>query len=345
MGSSASKAFNPEQDIPDLTGKVIIVTGGNTGIGYATIKHLTRKGAKVYMAARNKARAGAAISALHKEGLGPGNGEVVWLELDLSDPRNAKKAAKEFMAKEDRLDVLIHNAAIMFGPYEILPDGVQEIMVVNVISPFVLTRELLPALKKTASQSDSDVRVVTVSSEGHRTMGAVPRFRTIEDLNDECNHSLLPIFMRYCLSKTANILYASELHRRLSSDPSSSNIIALSLHPGQVNSFYNRPWVVRLHLSGVVYVLGLPTTVMPDVGAYTSVFAAAAPVVKREWEKYGGRYVMPVGKVVKPTVGLWKGVMVGRKEVTVGEEWEKEWVEAGKELWEVIERFLEERGI
>ena len=58
------------------------------------------------MASRNKARAEAAISALHKEELGPGNGEVVWLELDLSDPRNAKKAAKEFMAKEDRLDVL-----------------------------------------------------------------------------------------------------------------------------------------------------------------------------------------------------------------------------------------------
>jgi len=58
------------------------------------------------MAARNKARAEAAILALNEEGLGPGNGEVVWLELDLSDPRNAKKAAKEFMTKEDRLDVL-----------------------------------------------------------------------------------------------------------------------------------------------------------------------------------------------------------------------------------------------
>ena len=85
--------------------------------------------------------------------------------------------------------------------------------------------------------------------------------------------------------------------------------------------------------------------VMPDVGAYTSVFAAVAPVVKREGEKYGGGYIMPVGKVVKPTVGLWKGVMDGWMEVMVGEEWEKEWVEVCKELWEVIERFLEERGI
>ena len=58
------------------------------------------------MAARNKAKAEAAISALNEEGLGPGNGEVVWLELDLSNPHNTKKAAKEFMAKEDRLDVL-----------------------------------------------------------------------------------------------------------------------------------------------------------------------------------------------------------------------------------------------
>ncbi|KIM51165.1 hypothetical protein SCLCIDRAFT_143847 [Scleroderma citrinum Foug A] len=315
MGSSASKDFNPEQDIPDLTGRVIIVTGGNTGIGYGTIKHLARKGARVYMAARNKAKAEAAISALNEEGLGPGNGEVVWLELDLSDPRNAKKAAKEFMAKEDRLDVL--NTPL----YSLLT-----FVLCSVISPFVLTRELLPVLKKTSSQSDSDVRVVIVSSEGHRVMGAMPRFRTIENLNDECNHSWSPIFMRYCLTKAANILYASELHRRLSSDPSLSNIIALSLHPGQVNTWCNKPWVVRLHLSGVIYALGLPTTVGPEIGAYTNVFAAAAPVVKRERKKYGGGYVMPVGKVVKPT-------------------WEKEWVEAGKELWEVIERFLEERGI
>ena len=78
----------------------------STGIGYATVKHLARKGAKVYMAARNKARAEAAIAKLQREGLGPGNGEVIWLELDLCDPRNSKKAAQEFMNKEDRLDVL-----------------------------------------------------------------------------------------------------------------------------------------------------------------------------------------------------------------------------------------------
>ncbi|KAL4079943.1 hypothetical protein V8B97DRAFT_2002394 [Scleroderma yunnanense] len=379
MGTFASKTFNPEQDLPDLTGKVVLVTGGNAGIGYGTIKHLARKGAKVYMAARNKAKAEAAITQLNAEGFGPGNGEVVWIELDLSDPRNAKKTAQAFKTKEDRLDVLsvpssrldilaakadhslcspqcccvremleqtlpTHGLLRMFEPYEIFPDGVQKIMVVNLISPFVLTRELLPVLKKTASQSNSDVRVVMVSSEGHRVLSDLPRFRTIEDLNDECKHSWVPTFIRYCLSKLAIILYASELQRRLSSDPSTSNIIATSVHPGWVNTWTDRPLIVRLHLSTIITVLGHAISVVPDVGAYTSVFAAAAPVVKKEREKYAGAYLVPVGRAVKPSVGMWKRVIEGQREVTVREV-DEEWAESGEELWEVIERFLEERGI
>ena len=119
---SRRKSFNPLTDVPDLSGKVIIVTGGkcvgwnnhciltyrttSAGIGYSTVKHLARKGAKVYIAGRSKTRAREAISRMKHEGLEPGNGEVVWLELDLIDPRNATKAAKEFMSKEKRLDVL-----------------------------------------------------------------------------------------------------------------------------------------------------------------------------------------------------------------------------------------------
>lgn len=70
------------------------------------MKHLARLGAKVYMGARSQSKAEAAIAKLKAEGLGPGNGEVVWLDIDLKDPRNSKKAAEEFMKKEKRLDVL-----------------------------------------------------------------------------------------------------------------------------------------------------------------------------------------------------------------------------------------------
>lgn len=87
----------------------------SAGIGYATVKHLARKGAKVYMAARNKVRAEEAIAKLKQEGLGPGNGEVIWLALDLADPRNAKTTAQDFMGKEERLDVLSKPSYVVGG--------------------------------------------------------------------------------------------------------------------------------------------------------------------------------------------------------------------------------------
>lgn len=78
----------------------------SSGVGFAAIQRLARHGAKVYMGARDEKKARAAIQRLHAEGLGPGNGEVVWLSLDLSDPRKVVAAAEEFMQGEERLDVL-----------------------------------------------------------------------------------------------------------------------------------------------------------------------------------------------------------------------------------------------
>ncbi|KAI5981530.1 NAD(P)-binding protein [Pisolithus albus] len=347
MGVSSSKTkFDPHNDLPDLTGRVILVTGGNRGLGYATIRHLVRKGAKVYLAARNGAKAEAAIARLKEEGsLTPGNGEVVKLELDLCDPRNAKKAAQEFMSKEDRLDVLIHNAAVLIeSSYEMLPDGVQKTMMVNLISPFVLTRELLPILRKTASQPDSDVRIVVVASSGQRLLFGKPRFRTIQELNDECRYTLVPGFTRYCRSKLANVLYASELDRCLSSStvPYESNIIAVS------------PGISRLRLDSLVDWLASFVSVTPDIGAYNSVYAAVVPVVRTERWKYGGGFMVPVGVSVTPGEGVLKwwngGPEVTRK--ADGQdasrrktEEDQEWEERGRELWETVERFLREKGI
>ncbi|KAJ7886204.1 hypothetical protein B0H14DRAFT_3082202 [Mycena olivaceomarginata] len=93
-----------EEDLVDLHGKVAVVTGGNTGIGYATIQMLARKGAKVYMAARSEERALEAIKQLQSENIN--DGSVHWLKLELSDPRAAKRAAQEFLEKETRLDIL-----------------------------------------------------------------------------------------------------------------------------------------------------------------------------------------------------------------------------------------------
>ena len=103
---SNSIKFDPLSDLPDLTGKVIIVTGGNGGIGYSTIQHLARKGAKVYMAARNESKATSAIEKLKSESFEPGNGEIVFMKINLSDPKQVKNAAERFVQMESRLDVL-----------------------------------------------------------------------------------------------------------------------------------------------------------------------------------------------------------------------------------------------
>ncbi|PSR76191.1 hypothetical protein PHLCEN_2v8614 [Hermanssonia centrifuga] len=105
MFSIFSKGFNPDKDLQDLTGKVVIVTGGNAGIGFATVAHLLKHGAKVYIGARNEGKAQAAIERLKANGPNSG-GEVQYLNLDLSDVTKAKASAEHFLSNETRLDIL-----------------------------------------------------------------------------------------------------------------------------------------------------------------------------------------------------------------------------------------------
>ncbi|KAF5340805.1 hypothetical protein D9758_017655 [Tetrapyrgos nigripes] len=122
MGSTLSiisEAYPPKpqwttDDIPDLTGKVMIVTGGNTGIGKETVKALLEKNAKVYLGACNQAKAEAAIEDLRQKT----GKEAMWVKLDLADLKSVKAAAEEFSSKEERLDVLFNNAGVMGPKFE-----------------------------------------------------------------------------------------------------------------------------------------------------------------------------------------------------------------------------------
>ncbi|KAF8659670.1 hypothetical protein AX16_001811, partial [Volvariella volvacea WC 439] len=107
-------------DIPDLTGKVVIVTGGNTGIGKETVKALLAHNAKVYLAARSQEKASQAIKDLLQET----GKEAIFLKLDLSDLKSIKRSAEEFQSKEKELHILFNNAGVMFPPVsEITTDG------------------------------------------------------------------------------------------------------------------------------------------------------------------------------------------------------------------------------
>ncbi|KAE9398046.1 NAD(P)-binding protein [Gymnopus androsaceus JB14] len=270
-----TKKFDPQQDLVGLKGKVIIVTGGNRGTGLATVKHLAQAGAKVYMAARNEAKALEAIEKLKQEGLEPGNGQVEWLKLDLSDPREAKKAAQIFMEKEKRLDVL--------GSY---------------LSPFVFTRTLLPVLTSTAEEADSDVRIVNLASIAHKFTPSGANFTTIEDLNVEYRRKILPGFMRYAHSKLLDILWTRALQKHFDTASPPIPITAIAIHPGGVDTFSHNwplPWLWK-----PIVGLAINDT---EHGSYTSVFAAASKVVRDEKEKYRGAYLEsnPVGEIREPS--------------------------------------------
>lgn len=311
-------------EIPDLRGRVFIVTGGSSGIGYATVQHLVRRGGRVYMAARNEEKARTAIDHLEPE---PGVGEVCFLKLDLSDPREARKAALEFISKERRLDVLINNAAMPRSPYSKTHEGIQDIMMVNHISPFVFTMSLLPLLEETAKHSQSDVRVVNVSSDGIMFLKRGIRFRNLDDFNDEHNGEFAPDLARYCRSKLANILFTMALQKRL--DTRNVPILALALNPGLVctdgvlNDVRSQPPIISHIFTMVIRALWAA----PSRGALTSIFAATAPVVRDQPQLYGGAYLQPPGKLGRPPNADARSL------------------ELAEELWDTTERLLRDIGV
>ncbi|KAJ3729617.1 hypothetical protein C8R42DRAFT_715896 [Lentinula raphanica] len=317
--------FDLRNDLVDLRDKVIIVTGGNRGTGLATVKHLAQAGATVYMAARSESKALAAIDKLNEEGLQPGNGQVKYLKLDLSDPREAKKAANAFMEKEKRLDVLINNAGVsLSGPFEKNADGLSTMVVVNYISPFVFTQTLLPVLTSTANEVGSDVRIVNLASIAHKFVpSASVKFTQIEDLNVEYRWHPLSGFMRYAHSKLLDILWTRALQKQFNSASPPIPIVAMAIHPGGVDTFSQNwplPWfwkpIVALAIND------------PEHGSYTSVFAAAAKIVRDEKEKYKGVYLdnKPVGRIDVP-------IKAARDD------------QLADNLWSLTERLLREVGV
>ncbi|KAI9059034.1 NAD-P-binding protein, partial [Trametes sanguinea] len=326
MGALLSRRFDPEKDIPGLTGKVVIVTGGNAGIGFATIQLLARHGAKVYMAARNEQKAKAAIERLRAQGIGPGNGEVLWLHLDLSDPRNVKNAAEEFMKREARLDVLINNAAMLLVPYTKSRDDLQDIVMVNYIGTCVFTRSLLPILKKTAQEPDSDVRVVCLNSARHYHCPGDVRFRNLDDLNRDFENTSFPQLLRYSYTKIMQLLFIRELQRRL--DEQGIPILLIAVDPGEVNTegvqaYANSVGPILAPLYRTIANLAFVT---PTKGAHGPVFAAASPVPRAQRDAYRGAYLKPPGRLARSNP-------VAERE------------DLRRELWETTDGFLGSLGL
>ncbi|XP_060041108.1 WW domain-containing oxidoreductase isoform X2 [Erinaceus europaeus] len=255
----------------DFSGKVVIVTGANSGIGFETAKSFALHGAHVILACRNMARANEAVLRILEEWH---KAKVEAMTLDLALLRSVQHFAEAFKAKNVSLHVLVCNAAAFALPWSLTKDGLETTFQVNHLGHFYLVQLLQDVLCRSAP-----ARVVVVSSESHR-------FTDISDSSGKLDLSRLSpskndywAMLAYNRSKLCNILFSNELHRRLSPRGVTSNAV----HPGNMmySAIHHNWWVYTL-----LFTLARPFTKSMQQGAATTVYCAAAP----ELEGLGGMY-------------------------------------------------------
>ena len=239
-----------------MNGKVVLVTGGTSGIGRVTARELARKGATVVVVGRDPAK----LDAVKRE-LGADT-----IRADLQLVGDALRAADEFRSRYQRLHVLVNNAGAIFGERKLTSEGLERTFALNHMAYFALTGALLDVLKASAP-----ARVVSVSSEASR--GARLDFSDLQ-----LERGWLSI-RQYCNTKLMNLLFAFELARRLEGSGVTSNAV----HPGAVASGFGMQgagWY------GTLTWLARPFLIGEEKGARTQIWAASEPSL----EKVSGKY-------------------------------------------------------
>ena len=259
-----------KEDIPDQSGKIAIVTGANSGLGYEVTRVLAKNGAHVVMGCRNLEKAEVAFNQIITDDI---NSSLEIIRLDLSDLASVKDFVSEFSKKHQSLDILCNNAGVMMTPYQKTVDGFELQLGTNHFGHFALTGLLIDILIKKENS-----RIVTMSSIAH-TMGKMD----FDNLNWEKKYGRTKAYGR---SKLANLLFAYELQRRLEAKGSKS--ISIASHPGWTRTNLQRNvWFFR--------VMNHLLSQKPKKGALPMLYAATSP------EAEGGAYYGPDGRM------QWKG--------------------------------------
>jgi len=252
------------ENIPDQSGRVAIVTGANSGIGYETARALAHKGATVIMACRSVEKGQVAAHKIQDE---DPQGTVAVMALDLANLSSVRDFAEGFKREFQRLDLLINNAGVMMLPdCTKTADGFEMQFGTNHLGHFALTGLLLETISRTPG-----ARVVMVSSTAER-FGRM----NFDNLNAE---QLYDKQAAYGQSKLANLLFTAELQRRF--EAASMDAIAVAAHPGWTTTNLQRH--TRLRLLNPIFAQG------PEMGALPTLYAATSPDVR------GGDYFGPGG--------------------------------------------------
>ncbi len=260
-------------NMPDQSGKSIVVTGGNSGLGYESVKAFASKGAEVVLASRSSEKGEAAKNEILKE---TPKGKITVMELDLGDLESVKRFASEFKKSHEKLDVLLNNAGIMMTPYFTTKDGFEGQFGTNHLGHFALSALLMELVLKTPG-----ARIVNVSSGAHKS-GKMD----FSNLQFDNGKDYAPM-KAYGRSKLSNLLFTYELQRKL--EAAGKETIAVAAHPGVAMTNLAR------HLEGkFLFKLLTPLFKMmaqdPAMGALPQIRASVDPEVT------GGQYYGPDGK-------------------------------------------------
>lgn len=297
------------EEIPDLTGKVAIVTGPTVdGIGYETAVELARKGAHVIMAGRSKSKGEQALSEL-KARL-PAGVKAEFAELDLASLASVRAFAEGFRRRQLPLHVLVNNAGVMMNPFTLTPDGLESQFATNHLGHFLLTRLLLPVLERSAP-----ARVVTVSSAAAylpdilaKAVNVLPQTWLPKGASSKLDYSKHlradsePTYnpqAAYGRSKLANVLFARALARRVADKKIYSN----ACNPGGISTNLQRHVLDDISKAGMASVIGMVQAskdallMEPRQGAVTQLYLATAPEV--ELKDIRGQFYRPQAKTAK----------------------------------------------
>ena len=270
-GGAADATIAAMSDTWDVGGRTVLVTGGTTGIGRATVEELARRGAEVIFTARS-VEAGDRVA--HDVIAATGNHEVTHRPLHLDDLAQVREFAAGVRADLDELHVLVNNAGLSCPERRETVDGYELMFGVNHLGHFLLVEELRPLIEASAP-----ARIVIVASDAHRFGGPLD----FDDLQSEqAKFGVVGGLRAYGRSKLANILHARALARRLEG----TGVTVNCLHPGMVRTRHGRD-SEGSRIGEVLTSVIAPFALTPEKGARTSVWAATAP----ELDGVSGEYL------------------------------------------------------
>ncbi len=240
-----------------MTGKVCLITGANSGLGYQTALALAGMGATIVMVCRNRAKGEAAQAAIKTASK---NQNIDLMLADLSSQASIRELATAFKAKYTALHVLVNNAGLVLGERKLTTDGLEMTFAVNHLAYFLLTNLLLDTLKASAP-----ARIINVSSNAQ---GFAPL-----DFDDLMAEKRFSSMRSYSQSKRANVVFTYELARRLAG----TGVTVNAVHPGAVRTNFGSG---TRSLFGLIARLARPFELSPEQGAQTIIYLASSPDVE-----------------------------------------------------------------